>query len=85
MVEVLRSNFIRTARAKGLRRAHHHASALHAGLLPLVSYLGPAIADIVSARLSSSRFSPPASADISCRPRSTAITPGDGVTISMPL
>jgi oligopeptide transport system permease protein len=52
MVEVLRSNFIRTARAKGLptwRIITHHA--LHAGLLPLVSYLGPAIADIVSGSL----------------------------------
>jgi oligopeptide transport system permease protein len=52
MVEVLRSNFIRTARAKGLPASRvilHHA--LHAGLLPLVSYLGPAIADIVSGSL----------------------------------
>ena len=52
MVEVLRSNFIRTARAKGLptwRIITHHA--LRAGLLPLVSYLGPAIADIVSGSL----------------------------------
>jgi oligopeptide transport system permease protein len=52
MVEVLRSNFIRTARAKGLpthRIIIHHA--LHAGLLPLVSYLGPAIADIISGSL----------------------------------
>ena len=52
MVEVLRSNFIRTARAKGLspfRIVVHHA--LRAGLLPLVSYLGPAIADIVSGSL----------------------------------
>jgi oligopeptide transport system permease protein len=52
MVEVLRSNFIRTARAKGLptwRIITHHA--LHAGLLPLVSYLGPALADIVSGSL----------------------------------
>jgi oligopeptide transport system permease protein len=52
MVEVLRSNFIRTAKAKGLptyRIITHHA--LHAGLLPLVSYLGPAVADIVSGSL----------------------------------
>jgi oligopeptide transport system permease protein len=52
MVEVLHSNFIRTARAKGLptwRIITHHA--LRAGLLPLVSYLGPAIADIVSGSL----------------------------------
>jgi oligopeptide transport system permease protein len=52
MVEVLKSNFIRTARAKGLPTSRiivHHA--LHAGLLPLVSYLGPAVADIVSGSL----------------------------------
>lgn len=52
MVEVLRSNFIRTARAKGLpswRIVVHHA--LRAGLLPMVSYLGPALADIVSGSL----------------------------------
>ena len=52
MVEVLRSNFIRTAKAKGLpthRVIIHHA--LNAGLLPLVSYLGPAVADIVSGSL----------------------------------
>jgi oligopeptide transport system permease protein len=52
MVEVLHSNFIRTAHAKGLpgsRIILHHA--LHAGLLPLVSYLGPAIADIVTGSL----------------------------------
>src|SRR5262249_3918127 len=52
MVEVLRSNFIRTARAKGLpthRIITHHA--LHAGLLPLVSYLGPSVAGIVTGSL----------------------------------
>ena len=52
MVEVLRSNFIRTARAKGLpthRVVIHHA--LHAGLLPLVSYLGPSVAGIVTGSL----------------------------------
>ena len=52
MVEVLHSNFVRTARAKGLptyRVVTRHA--LHAGLLPLVSYLGPAIADIISGSL----------------------------------
>jgi oligopeptide transport system permease protein len=52
MLEVLRANFIRTARAKGLstwRIITRHA--LHAGLLPLVSYLGPALADIISGSL----------------------------------
>jgi len=52
MIEVLRSNFIRTARAKGLTDAQvvwRHA--LRAGLLPLVSYLGPAIAGLVTGSL----------------------------------
>ena len=52
MVEVLRSNYVRTARAKGLsayRVVTRHA--LRAALLPLVSYLGPAIAGIVTGSL----------------------------------
>jgi len=52
MVEVLRSNYVRTARAKGLspfRVVTHHA--LRAGLLPLVSYLGPAIAALATGSL----------------------------------
>ena len=52
MVEVLRSNYIRTARAKGLsayRVVTRHA--LRAGLLPLVSYLGPAIAALATGSL----------------------------------
>jgi oligopeptide transport system permease protein len=52
MVEVLRSNYIRTARAKGLPDSlvvTRHA--LRAALLPLVSYLGPAIADILTGSL----------------------------------
>jgi oligopeptide transport system permease protein len=49
MIEVLRQNYIRTARAKGLpeqRVVWRHA--LQAGILPVVSYLGPAIAGIVT-------------------------------------
>ncbi len=49
MIEVLRQNYIRTARAKGLaekRVVWRHA--LQAGMLPVVSYLGPAIAGIVT-------------------------------------
>ncbi|MBL8644957.1 MAG: ABC transporter permease subunit [Rhodospirillaceae bacterium] len=49
MIEVLRQNYIRTARAKGLKEQRvvwRHA--LQAGLLPVVSYLGPAIAGIVT-------------------------------------
>lgn len=49
MIEVMRSNFIRTARAKGLP-AHLIVTrhALRAGLLPVVSYLGPASASIIT-------------------------------------
>jgi oligopeptide transport system permease protein len=52
MVEVLRSNYIRTARAKGLPDhliVTRHA--LRAALLPLVSYLAPAIADLLTGSL----------------------------------
>ncbi len=49
MIEVLGANFIRTARAKGLREqivvVRH---ALRGALLPVVSYLGPATAQLVS-------------------------------------
>ncbi len=49
MVEVLRSNFIRTARAKGLsERAVIFKHALKPALLPVVSYLGPATAAILT-------------------------------------
>jgi oligopeptide transport system permease protein len=52
MVEVLRANYIRTARAKGLS-AHRivMAHALRAAVLPLVSYLGPALAAILTGSL----------------------------------
>jgi oligopeptide transport system permease protein len=49
MIEVLRSNFIRTARAKGLSEwltVTRHAA--RAALLPVVSYLGPACAGIIT-------------------------------------
>ncbi len=49
MIEVLHSNYIRTARAKGLavhRIVLRHA--LPAALLPVISYLGPAIAGIIT-------------------------------------
>ncbi len=52
MVEVLRSNYVRTARAKGLPdRLVVFRHALRAGLLPLVSYLGPAIAGLITGSL----------------------------------
>jgi oligopeptide transport system permease protein len=49
MIEVLRSNFVRTARAKGLpERITIMRHTLKAGLLPVVSYLGPATAGIIT-------------------------------------
>jgi oligopeptide transport system permease protein len=49
MLEVLRSDYIRTARAKGLSERHvvlRHA--MRGGLLPVVSFSGPALAILVS-------------------------------------
>ena len=49
MIESLRSNHVRTARAKGLGiRLTVLRHALLGGLLPTVAYLGPAIAGIVT-------------------------------------
>jgi oligopeptide transport system permease protein len=48
MLEVLRQDYIRTARAKGLpERAVVFKHAMKLGILPVVSYLGPAAARIV--------------------------------------
>lgn len=52
MIEVLHSNYVRTARAKGLpehRIVGKHA--LRAAILPLVSYLGPACAGLLTGSL----------------------------------
>jgi oligopeptide transport system permease protein len=52
LLEVLRTPFIRSARARGLGEARvlwHHA--LRPALLPVVSYLGPAIAFVVTGSL----------------------------------
>lgn len=52
LLEVLRSNFVRTARAKGLSETQvllRHA--LRPALLPVVSYLGPATAFVVTGSL----------------------------------
>lgn len=49
MIEVLRSNFVRTARAQGL--PEHTVVLRHAlkpALLPVVSYLGPATAAVIT-------------------------------------
>ena len=52
MIEALRSNYVRTARAKGLpNSAIVFKHALRAGILPLVSYLGPACAGLVTGSL----------------------------------
>jgi oligopeptide transport system permease protein len=49
MIEILRSNFIRTARAQGLpERTILIRHALKPALLPVVSYLGPATAAIIT-------------------------------------
>ena len=49
MLEVLRSDYIRTARAKGLNERHvvlRHA--MRGGILPVVSFSGPALAILVT-------------------------------------
>src|SRR5262249_29604744 len=48
MLEVLRQDYIRTARAKGLaERVVVVKHALKLGILPVISYLGPAAARII--------------------------------------
>jgi oligopeptide transport system permease protein len=52
MLEVLRSNFVRTARAKGIAESRvitRHV--LPSAVIPLVGYLGPAIAGIMTGSL----------------------------------
>ncbi len=52
MIEVLRSNYIRTAYAKGLPETTIvFKHALRAAILPLVSYLGPACAGLITGSL----------------------------------
>jgi len=49
MIEVLNTNFVRTARAKGLpERITILRHTLRPAMLPVVSYLGPAIAGIIT-------------------------------------
>ncbi|HEX8567039.1 MAG TPA: ABC transporter permease subunit [Pyrinomonadaceae bacterium] len=49
MLEVLRSDYIRTARAKGLsERAVIFRHALRGGLMPVISYTGPALASLLA-------------------------------------
>jgi oligopeptide transport system permease protein len=50
--EVLRANFIRTARAKGVGARHiFFRHALRPALIPVVSYLGPAVAFVITGSL----------------------------------
>lgn len=52
MLEILRQDFIRTARAKGLpERQVIFRHALRGGLVPTVTFMGPAIAGIVTGSL----------------------------------
>jgi oligopeptide transport system permease protein len=52
MLEVLSQDYIRTAWAKGLRpRAVIMRHALRGAMLPVVSYLGPAVAGILTGSL----------------------------------
>ena len=49
MIEVMNSNFIRTARSKGLSTAHIVLKhALKPAMLPVVSYMGPAFVGIIT-------------------------------------
>jgi len=49
MLEVLRSNYIRTARAKGLpERRVLLGHAMRGGLLPVLSFSGPALAMLIT-------------------------------------
>ena len=49
MLEVLRSDYIRTARAKGLsERDVVLKHALRGGLMPVISYTGPALAFLLT-------------------------------------
>ena len=49
MIETLRQNYIRTARAKGLATSNVvWTHAMKAAALPVVSYLGPAVASVVT-------------------------------------
>ena len=52
MIEVLHSNYVRTARSKGLPESRIVLKhALRAAVLPLVSYLGPACAGLLTGSL----------------------------------
>jgi oligopeptide transport system permease protein len=57
MLEVLRSDYIRTARAKGLKeRDVILRHALRGGLLPVISFTGPALAGLVAGTVVTERI-----------------------------
>jgi oligopeptide transport system permease protein len=52
MIEVMRSNYVRTARAKGLPESSVvFRHALRGAILPLISYIGPATAGVITGSL----------------------------------
>jgi len=52
MIEVMRSNYVRTARAKGLPESSVvFRHALRGAILPMVSYIGPATAGVITGSL----------------------------------
>jgi oligopeptide transport system permease protein len=52
MIEVMRSNYVRTARAKGLPESSVvFRHALRGTILPLISYIGPATAGVITGSL----------------------------------
>ena len=61
MLETLRSDYIRTAKAKGMKRsAIIFKHAMKGALLPVVSYLGPAFAGIITGSVVVELTGPPA-------------------------
>ncbi len=57
MLEVLRSDYIRTARAKGLKeRDVILRHALRGGLLPVISFTGPALATLIAGTVVTERI-----------------------------
>ncbi len=76
MIEVLHSNFIRTARAKGLpMRRIILRHALKPALLPVLSYMGPAFVGIITGSMViETIYGLPGSASCSLTGRLTATT-----------
>ena len=77
MLETLRSDYIRTAKAKGMKSTSIiFKHAMKGAMLPIVSYLGPAFAGIITGSIVVSRFSAyQGSASSLSRAPSTVTTP----------